>query len=99
MTRKPRIRTTIRRSEVLELRQGAGEASDMEQVEVCDAALAGDREAIQECVRVMNDAIATRWAPAEWGRRKDWTGRMDSREYEDFAALYGEGAAVEHFGA
>jgi hypothetical protein len=40
------------------LRTDAGQAGDLEQVRICDAALAGDPEAIAECERVINDAQA-----------------------------------------
>lgn len=35
------------------LRQEAGEAGDTAQVTLCDLALAGDREAIEECAQVI----------------------------------------------
>jgi len=95
MARKPTPRKTIRRSEVVEMREGAMQAGDMEQVAVCDAALAGDREAIEECVRVLNDAVAAQWAPAEWRRP---IRSRNERDREEFADLYGEGAMLEHFG-
>jgi hypothetical protein len=43
-----------------ELRQAAGEAGDREQVELCNAALAGDREALDECARVIVEGAAQR---------------------------------------
>lgn len=94
MARKPTARKAIRRSEVVAMREGAMDAGDMEQVQVCDAALGGDLDAITECVRVLNDAVAAGWAPADWSRPER---KNDSRDFDDFAALYGEGAALDHF--
>lgn len=41
------------------LRTEAGQAGDLEQVRICDAALAGDPEAIEECKRVLDEAQAS----------------------------------------
>jgi hypothetical protein len=87
-----KARKTIRRSEVVEMRKGAAEAGDMEQVAVCDAALSGDRGAIEECVRVLNDAVAAKWAPRNWSRP---VRKSDDRDFRDLADLYVEGAALE----
>lgn len=43
---------------VILLRRGAAEAGDQTQVEICDAALAGDEEARAECARVIAAAAA-----------------------------------------
>jgi hypothetical protein len=41
-------------TQIQALRTEAGEAGDFDQVRICDAALAGDPEAIAECERVIN---------------------------------------------
>lgn len=40
------------------LRDEAGSAGDLAQVEICDRALAGDEQAIEECARVITHAAA-----------------------------------------
>ena len=49
---------TITTEQIRGLRNGAGEAGDLEQVAICDRALAGDTEAITICAEVIADALA-----------------------------------------
>lgn len=49
---------TLKASQVRALRAEAALAGDTAQVEICDRAMNGDREALRECVRVINDAEA-----------------------------------------
>ncbi len=51
-------KTTATDEEIMALRTEAGAAGDLEQVEICDRALAGDAEAMAECIAVMADAEA-----------------------------------------
>lgn len=50
--------TTITDTQIRQLRNEAGEAGDIEQVEICDRALAGDEDACEECARGIADAAA-----------------------------------------
>lgn len=95
MTRKPTPRKTIRKSEIETMKIDAAAAGDFEQVAVCELALAGNHEAITECVRVMNDAVAAGWAPFDWGRP---IRSGSSEERDNFADLYGEGAMLARYG-
>lgn len=49
---------TITTEQIETLRSEAGQHGDMEQVAVCDKALAGSKKAIAECARVIADAEA-----------------------------------------
>lgn len=49
---------SITTTQIEALRNNAAEAGDLDQVAVCDRALAGDDAAIAECVRVITDAEA-----------------------------------------
>jgi hypothetical protein len=49
---------TITNEQIETLRAEAGQAGDLDQVAVCDAALAGDESARRKCVRVISDAEA-----------------------------------------
>jgi len=46
------------------LHQEASDHGDLEQVAICDRAMAGDAAAIDECARVLADAMAAAWEPA-----------------------------------
>ncbi len=48
-------------NQVEALRTEAGEHGDLNQVAVCDRALAGDEDAIAECQRVIASASASAW--------------------------------------
>ncbi len=50
---------TVTTAAIRQLRDEAGSAGDLAQVEICDRALAGDEQAIEECARVIAHA-ATR---------------------------------------
>ena len=43
--------------DIKKLRDEAAEAGDIDQVEICDRALGGDRAAQKECERVLENAI------------------------------------------
>lgn len=49
---------TITEREIEALRDAAGAHGDLEQVAICDQALAGDMQAWRECERVIADARA-----------------------------------------
>lgn len=52
------VATPEDRAAIRALRGEAGVAGDLEQVAVCDRALAGDEAALRECKRVVDDAHA-----------------------------------------
>lgn len=49
---------TLTTDQIRQLRTEAGQAGDLDQVALCDKALAGDREAREECARVISDTEA-----------------------------------------
>ena len=55
---------TITTAQISALRDEAGAHGDLEQVAICNRALAGDTKAIAECVRVIQWAEAMAEAPA-----------------------------------
>lgn len=50
--------STITLAQIEALRTEAGEHGDIDQVAICDRALAGDASAVAECERVIRDATA-----------------------------------------
>jgi hypothetical protein len=53
----------MERGQIEQLRKEAGEAGDLEQVAVCDRALAGDEDAIAECEAVIDASRAQEERP------------------------------------
>jgi hypothetical protein len=58
MTNQTSTESNITRSQIRALSNEAAEHGDLEQVALCDAALAGDADAIRACERTIRDAVA-----------------------------------------
>ena len=52
------MNTEITREQISKLSDEAGEHGDMEQVEICRRALDGDADAVAECQRAIDRALA-----------------------------------------
>lgn len=51
-------KTTVQRQQIIDLRNEATRAGDDLMADICGQALAGDRDSIRECQRVIADAAA-----------------------------------------
>ncbi len=79
---------SVTSSQIRTLRDEAGTAGDLEQVEICTKALNGDEEAWDECERVINEAIAAAGAAITLTPRdKVILRRMSGRTSQDAAPL------------